>query len=253
MANGTETTRVEVEVKGSSEATAGNTPVDDIQVGEAAADTASDFLTRYRNVIAVALVGVLLIIAGYWYYTDYIETQNKEAIDEMFVAVRYFEDDSLDKALKGTTEHRGLEFLADEYSGTEAGNLCKYYLGLTYLKKYQVDTTNARNTFLDKAQENLENYSKSDNLLAMGAYAALAFIYEEKNEFRQAAQYWRYAAAVNENSQTTPYFLMQAAKSLELAKDGEGALQIYKQIKERYPLSTEGQQVDKYIARYSPE
>ncbi len=253
MANGTETTGVEVEVKPGSKAAADNTPVDEIELRVETADTANDFLTRYRNQIGLALVGILLLIAGYWYYTDSIETLNKEAIDEMFVAVRYFEEDSLDKALQGTTEHRGLEFLVSEYSGTEAGNLCKYYLGLTYLKKYQVDTTNARNSFLDKAQEHLESYSKSDNLLGMGAYAALAFIYEEKNEFRQAAQYWRYAAAVNENSQTTPYFLMQAAKSLELAKDGEGALQIYRQIKERYPLSTEGQQVDKYIARYSPE
>ena len=54
---------------------------------------------------------------------------------------------------------------------------------------------------------------------------------------------------MNANDLTTPIYMQKAASVLETLGDLEEALKIYKQIKTDYPNSTEGRNIDKYIAR----
>ncbi|MCZ2356700.1 MAG: tetratricopeptide repeat protein [Bacteroidia bacterium] len=197
-------------------------------------------IQKYKNFALGILGGIVLAIGGYLYYQSYLGDQQKEAVDQMVRAVRFFEKDSVDKAIKGDSQYPGFEKLADEYSGTPAGNLCKYYLGCCYLKKGNIN----------KGVEYLESFSKGDDLIGASAYAALAFAHEEKKDFAEAAKNYRKAASINENSQTTPFFLMNAARNEELAGNNAGALEIYQTIKRKFPNSQEGQSVEKYIAKF---
>jgi len=55
------------------------------------------------------------------------------------MAQKYFEQDSLNKALNGDGQNPGFLDIIDEYSMTNASNLANYYTGLIFLKqgKYQ--------------------------------------------------------------------------------------------------------------------
>jgi len=54
---------------------------------------------------------------------------------------------------------------------------------------------------------------------------------------------------MNENDLTTPLYMMKAARLLESMEKLNDALTLFKQIKEKYPSSSEGQNADRYIAR----
>ncbi|MDZ7774475.1 MAG: hypothetical protein U5L09_02100 [Bacteroidales bacterium] len=58
----------------------------------------------------------------------------KEATSQIFVAERYFEQDSLQLALNGDGQYPGFVEIADEYGMTKTGNLAHYYAGVSYLK-----------------------------------------------------------------------------------------------------------------------
>jgi TolA-binding protein len=54
---------------------------------------------------------------------------------------------------------------------------------------------------------------------------------------------------VNENELTTPIYMLKAAELLESTGKSAEALKIYETIKQKFPESNEGRNIDKYIAR----
>jgi TolA-binding protein len=64
-----------------------------------------------------------------------------------------------------------------------------------------------------------------------------------------ALKHYKNAYSINDNELTTPVYMMKAARLLETMDELEDALALYQEIKEKYPETTEGQNVDKYIAR----
>jgi hypothetical protein len=82
--------------------------------------------------------------SNYWLFSVskfVAEPKQLEAADEMFVAQENFQQatngvasDSLYKlSLNGSEGKFGFIKIADEYSGTDAGNLANYYAGMAYL------------------------------------------------------------------------------------------------------------------------
>lgn len=217
-------------------------PAEDLLVPTTAPETKPDvlaWLTKNNKVVIGMVVAAVLSIAGYLGWNAYQADQNNVAADEMVAAVGFFEQDSLDKALRGTSQYQGFETLVEDYGSTKAGNLCKYYLGIIYLKKGKYSEGVAM----------LESFSKGNDLVSMQAYYSLGYGYEELKEWEQAASAYERAATTKENKFTTPYYLMQAARVLEYAGNNDKALAHYKRIKKDYPTSTEGSNIDKYIAK----
>lgn len=54
---------------------------------------------------------------------------------------------------------------------------------------------------------------------------------------------------MNDNELTSPIYMMKAANLLESMDELEDALALYKEIKQKYPDSTEGRNIEKYISR----
>ena len=201
-----------------------------------------DFFAKNQNYILGAVAIIALILVGYFYFFGSNETKNTEANEAMVWAVQNFERDSLSIAINGNGQNLGFSNIVEDYDGTDAGNLAKFYLGLSYLKLGQFDL----------AIDALEAYSKGDDMIGSSAYAALGVAYEEQNEFENAAKNYEKAASTpGHNEGTTPMYLMDAARAYESAGNKEKALKAYKEIKDKYPLSEEGLTIDKYIARIS--
>ena len=54
---------------------------------------------------------------------------------------------------------------------------------------------------------------------------------------------------MSENELTTPVYMLKAAAILESMNKYNDALDIYNELKKKFPNSTEGRNIDKYIAR----
>lgn len=199
---------------------------------------------RNRNLIAGGIVAVMLGVGGYFGYNWYINSQEEKASDDVLYAFKYYEKDSLDKAINGNKPYKGAKALADEYSGTKTGALAKYMLATSYLNQGKIKEGVAL----------LEEYQKdNDNMVSATAYEALGYGYEELKQFDKAAEAYLSASKVNENSITTPEYLMRAARCYEELKNNDKALSLYKEIKKKYPVSEAGSQVEKYIAKLGGE
>jgi hypothetical protein len=196
---------------------------------------------KYRNILLGAAGALVLGVAGY-FVLDYLnEQKDQEAKEQAIQAFKNYERDSLDKALKGTSQYPGLEQLAEEYSSTKTGRLAKYMLGTVLIAQGKKE----------EGVKYLQAFGDNGTMVSATAYAAQAYVYEEQNEPRKAAQMWEKAAAIKENAFTTPDYLQQAARCYMDAGDNTSALALFKDIKKRFPNSEAGRNADKFIARLS--
>ena len=210
------------------------------------ASKTEDWVAKNQKII-IGLVGaVALFTIGYMGYQKFIaEPKQNEAAEEMFVAQQNFEKatngvatDSLYKlALNGAEGKYGFIKIADEYSGTDAGNLANYYAGMAYLNTGK----------FSEAIDYLSKFSSDDILLSTLAKGAIGDAHAEKNEKEEALSFYVKASESNVNDYTTPRFLLKAGKmALELNKKEE-ALKYFTTIKESYDNSPEAGTVDALI------
>ena len=99
------------------------------------------FLIKNKNVLLGAVVALVVIVGGFLGYKHFISEPNElKASEAIFKGEQYFGADNFEVALKGDSlGYAGFVKLADEFSGTDAGNLANAYAGLCYaqLGKYE--------------------------------------------------------------------------------------------------------------------
>ena len=200
------------------------------------------YIEENKKSLTIILGGILLVIGGYFAWDRlYVQPQEEEAVASMFYAQQYFEADSLNKAIKGDGQHKGFLAIADEYSVTKSANLAHYYLGVCYLRTGK---------FEDAITE-LKQFDSENPILAPVATGAMGDANMELGKIEEAISLYLKAAKIGDNKFTTPIYLMKAAGAYEDSKNYENAIKIYEQIKTDYPNTTEGRDIEKYIARAS--
>lgn len=198
------------------------------------------FIIGNQKVISIALGVIVVIILGYFGFQKYyLEPKESEAQEEIYFSQRFFESDSLDKALFGDGNSIGFVAIADEYGLTKAGNLANYYAGMSYLKKGNFDL----------AIDYLKSFESSDHMVASMAAGGIGDAYMEKGDMSSAISYYLEAAHRDKNDFTTPLFLFKAGNVYELNKEYSDAIDAYQEIKSEFPFSKEALDIDKYIAR----
>jgi tetratricopeptide (TPR) repeat protein len=200
-----------------------------------------DFLYKYRNIVFGAVGAIVIAVAGYFFYNYQKSNQNKEAQSAMFPAVLAFEEDSLDIALKGDGRHPGLLDIADEYSGTNAGDLANFYVGVAYLKKGK----------FEDAITYLKKFDADDFLLQARAYSLIGDAYMELKDFDNAISYYKKSVNYKSNEQYTPTYLMKLALAYELTNKFDEAAKQYERIIKEYPRASEAMEAKKYFAQDS--
>ena len=200
----------------------------------------SERFIEEHKVFIFSIAGIIaLVITGFFLYNYYIDSQNDIAQNEMYQAVYYFENDSLDLALRGDGNHLGLLDIIDDYGSTPTGNLANFYAGVIYIKKGN----------LNSAIPFLEDFSSDDYLLQARAYSLLGDIYMDSKEFETAAALYDKAADNNPNEYFTPQYLMKSALAYELLEKYDEAAKKYDLIIEKFGKSVEADKAKKYKAK----
>jgi TolA-binding protein len=198
------------------------------------------FIVSNQRLIGIVVLAVVAIILGYFAYQRYyIEPRTEEAQTQIFVAQRFFEADSLDKALYGDGNSLGFIDIVDDYGMTKPGNLANYYAGISFLKKGN----------FEQAINYLEDFNGDDNIIGPMATGAIGDAYLELGDTSKAAAYYLEAANQRDNELTTPVFLLKAGRTQEMMGNYDKALDIYNRIKMDYSKTQEGRVIDKYIGR----
>jgi tetratricopeptide (TPR) repeat protein len=198
-----------------------------------------DFVKKNKTkLLGVFAAIAAIIVAGFLYY-NYRTTQNEEANEAMFQAVYYFEADSLNKALNGDGQYDGLLKIADEYSGTDAGNLANFYAGVALLKQ---------GSFAE-AQSHLEDFKSDDYLMQARAYSLIGDALSEQGKYKEAADMYTKAANHNSNQYFSPLYLMKAGIAYEAGNDFQAAVNAYDKIIKSFSASAEVTDAKKYKAR----
>jgi len=195
-----------------------------------------------ENKKSLSIIGgaIIVLVGGYFAWTKlYIAPQEEEAEGQMFMAEKYFEKDSLNKAINGDGQFLGFKDIASQYGLTKSGNLAHMYLGLCYLQKGQYED----------AVKELKEYDSDDLMLGPIATGAIGDAYSEQGKPDDAIEQYMKAAETNKNNFTTPIYLMKAATLYESQGKYADAVKIYGQLKTDYPDAREGRDVEKYISR----
>jgi tetratricopeptide (TPR) repeat protein len=201
---------------------------------------AEKFFEENRKSITVIFVALFVIVGGYFAYLYlYQQPREAEAQQEIFWAQQYFEQDSLNLALRGDGEHYGFLDIADEYSGTKAGNLANYYAGVCYLNQGDYE----------KAIALLDEFDSNDPILSVIAEGAIGDAFLELEQPKEALEYYKRAVSGESNNFIVPFYLMKAGMLAESNGDHKAALNFYQRIQHDFPDSQEATNIEKYIAR----
>jgi tetratricopeptide (TPR) repeat protein len=211
---------------------------DRIVAVEEALSRTEHFIERYQNIILIVVAVIIIGVLGFFAFKRYyIAPREKEAQAQMFMAEKYFEQDSLTKALNGDGNYLGFLDIIDQYGMTKSSNLAKYYAGISYLHLGE----------FQKAIDYLKKFNGNDMVAGPMATGAIGDAYMELGNADEAIRYYLKAADQRNNEFTTPVFLFKAGQSYELQGKYDKALELYRRIKADYPRSFEGTQIDKYI------
>ncbi len=213
---------------------------DTIESVEEVLSKSEQFIEDNQKIITTVVLVIIAIVGIYMGYKKYIlEPKEESAQSQMFVAAQYFERDSFNLALNGDINYPGFLAIIDDYSGTKAANLAKYYAGISYLRLGS----------FKEAIDYLKDFKSEDKMLKPIATGAIGDAYMELDNKEEAAKYYKKAADASENNFTAPIYLMKAGNTFEELGKYKEALEIYKKIKENYPSTVEGRVIDKYITR----
>lgn len=169
-------------------------------------------LEENKDLISKILIGVAIVIGGYFVYNNWVaEPAEKAAFESVWSAQKYFEQDSIQKAIEE------FEYVVAEHSGTKAGNLSNLYLGLSLLKDGQ----------FDDALVSLEAFDAKGELFPGLRFGLIADCHSELENIEDAVINYKKAAKLLDAKSVSPYYLKKAGILLEQNDDIDGAVDVY--------------------------
>ncbi len=205
--------------------------------------SAQDYFEQNKNIVTAAIVGLFVIVGGYLIYRQFVQTpREREAMEQMAQAQFQFERDSFALAITNPGNNfLGFADIAEEYSGTAAGNSALYYAGISYLNLGQFEA----------AVDYLEDFSPAGELGPALKFGALGDAYAELNDLDRGLSNYQKAVDGTENDLLASYFLKKVGMLNEKMGNTEAAREAYETIKNRYHDSPYATDIDKYLTRVS--
>lgn len=198
------------------------------------------YIEENQKSLTIIVAAIVIVVLGYLGYRNlYVSPMEEEVRSQMFMAERYFERDSFNLALYGDGNFFGFIDIIDEYSVTKSANLAHYYAGISYLRIGE----------FENAIEYLTRFSSRDKMLSSVAIGAIGDAYVELDNPEDAVSFYTKAAGRRKNTFTSPLFWMKAGRLYEELEKYNKALEAYENIKNQYPESSEGRDIEKFIAR----
>ena len=198
-----------------------------------------DFLKSNSKILAGVLAVAVVLIGGILFFQYNTQQQNEKAQAEMFQAVYFFEQDSVDFALNGDGINKGFLNIIESYPRTDAANLAHFYTGSIYLSQKK----------FEDALTHLQEFSSDDYLVQAKAYSLVGDANLELGKTEEAIAQYTKAARTNENKFMSPKYLAKLAVAQEEAGKIEDAIKTYTEIEEKYYESFEFAAARKHKAR----
>ncbi len=193
----------------------------------------------------VNMIGGILIAAVLvgWFYLNNVSANNEKATVELAGIFSYYDSGNYQVAVNGMPGKNltGLQSIVDNYGGTKAGNMAKFYLADAYYNMQQYD----------KALEYFKDCSGPNDFLEASRLAGVAACYEAKGDAKDAAEYYEKAAVKSPKGPNAADHYFNAARNYAKSGNKDEALSLYKKIKEEYPSSNVARDIDRYIAEAS--
>lgn len=218
------------------------------------ANKSEQWIENNSKPLFYGLVTIAALILGYLAYTSFVlEPNEKEASNELAYPRTFFAkattsagvaaDSLYNLGLTGGDGKYGFTDIADEFSGTKAGNLANYYAGISYLKMKKYE----------EAIEYLSAFNSDDELLGPTALGAIGDAFADINQPEDALTYYEKAANKKDNEFTAPLFLFKAGQIAMNLKNYSKAEKLFSTIKEKYATTDQGRDIEKYInsAKYA--
>ena len=206
-------------------------------VVEAVSKTDLFFKENKNLIIGVAVAAVLVAFGIFAFQKWYYQPKAREAQQQLYPAEMAFKAESWETALNGDGNNLGIAQVIEAYGKAtpaaawfEAG-ICELQLG-----NYE------------SAIDYLKNYKGKDAILKARSISCMGDAYVGLEDYAKALDCFVKAAGVIDNIYAAAYLLKAGVTAEQLGKNEE-ALKYYKTIKEQYPQSMEGYDIDKYISR----
>ncbi len=201
-----------------------------------------------KKYVNYALTAMVIVIAATVIFINNRRSNNEMAGAQLSRVITVMDGAPADQgtvrvAIDGRPEQglMGLKSIVDNYGGTDAGDLARYYLGGAYYRLG--DYANALDQY--------DSYSAGDKLLDAGARAGEAACHEAMKQYSEAADLYEDAARIYPDGVSAPEHLNSAARCYGAAGEREEAVKLMKKLKEEYPKSTYAREADRLITRYS--
>jgi tetratricopeptide (TPR) repeat protein len=214
----------------------------DMESHEVVIAKAKDFWEKYSKPLMIVSLVIILAVGGWYGYKKYVsEPKETKATADLSKAEYYYRVDSVNLALNGDGQNMGLLKVIDKYGGTDAGNLACFYAGSCYIKLD--DNANA--------VKYLKKFSTSSKPLQARAYKLMADAYADMGQNDNALEYYK---------KSGHYFEKDMASSAEALFDGayfadrvmknsKEAIELYKEVKQKFPQSQQALQAETYLAQ----
>ena len=206
-------------------------------VVEAVSKTDLFFKENKNLIIGVAVAAVIVAFGIFAFQKWYYQPKAREAQQQLYPAEMAFKAESWETALNGDGNNLGIAQVIEDYGKAtpaaawfEAG-ICELQLG-----NYE------------SAIDYLKNYKGKDAILKARSISCMGDAYVGLEDYAKALDCFVKAAGVIDNIYAAAYLLKAGVTAEQLGKNEE-ALKYYKTIKEQYPQSMEGYDIDKYISR----
>ncbi len=200
-----------------------------------------NFFEQNQKMITYAILGLGLLAALYFAYTHfYMAPREKEAVNAMYKAEEAFAKDSFAIALENPGGgFEGFLGIIDNFGGTKAANLAKYYAGISYLNigKYE------------DAVKYLEDYDADDEVTTITKAGALGDAHAELGDKEKAQNMYKKAASMADNNLLAPYYLHKSAMLYYSEGKTKEAAEQLEVIQNKYPDSQEFKDAEKLLAR----
>ena len=195
------------------------------------------FYNEHKGLIWGVLGGIVVIGLAILGYSKFIYTPAvAEAQQAVFPAELNFQNGEFELALNGDGNTLGFAEIIDQYGG-KAGKAVYLYAGTCCAQ-------------LGNWEVYLKKYSGKDPILAARAIALQGDCKAALGEAAQAASLYEKAAAKADNLFAAAY-LVKAGQMYQSLGQNDKALKSFQTVKEKYPQSIEGYDIDKYINRVS--
>lgn len=194
-----------------------------------------------RNILFTSLA-VIALAGGYLGYKYLVQVPNEtKAREEIYKAELNFRKDSVSLALNGNAATPGFLKVIKKYGGTKSGNLARLYAGECYLQLG--DPKNAAKYLEDFNPSGAKQIEAKVQGMLGDAYA------EMKQNEKAIGHYRKVAEIFPEDAGMASEYLFRAGLLLEMTGKNKEAIEVFRQLKDKYPRTEKGFDADKYLAR----